>query len=134
MISLQGKTKTYLGAIYESCYIIDRLVNQNSYPLKDWHFEHMQKTIVKFISGLSELESNSSWKKRQHKKYSGNISYVRRSIQFDIKHGVTGEEVTTFLDKVRNDLSFSNVRKSAGSGERLDNLQVQLIDRPQYRY
>jgi hypothetical protein len=94
----------------------------------------MQKTIVKFISGLSELESNSSWKKRQHKKYSGNISYVRRSIQFDIKHGVTGEEVTTFLDKVRNDLSFSNVRKSAGSGERLDNLQVQLIDRPQYRY
>ena len=94
----------------------------------------MQKTIVKFISGLSELESNSSWKKRQHKKYSGNISYVRRSIQFDIKHGVTGEEVTTFLDKVRNDLSFSNVRKSAGSGERLDNLQVQLIGRPQYRY
>ena len=94
----------------------------------------MQKTIVKFISGLSELESNSSWKKRQYKKYSGNISYVRRSIQFDIKHGVTGEEVTTFLDKVRNDLSFSNVRKSAGSGERLDNLQVQLIDRPQYRY
>jgi hypothetical protein len=110
------------------------LVNQNSYPLKDWHFEHMQKIIVKFISGLSELESNSSWKKRQHKKYSGNISYVRRSIQFDIKHGVTGEEVTTFLDKVRNDLSFSNVRKSAGSGERLDNLQVQLIDRPQYKY
>ena len=59
----------------------------------------MQKTIVKFISGLSELESGYSWKKRQHKKYSGNIGYVRRNIQFDIKHGVTVEEVITFLDK-----------------------------------
>ena len=59
----------------------------------------MQKTIVKFISGLSELESGYLWKKRQHKKYSGNIGYVRRNIQFDIKHGVTVEEVITFLDK-----------------------------------
>lgn len=83
----------------------------------------MQKTIVKFISGLSELESGYSWKKRQHKKYSGNIGYVRRNIQFDIKHGVTVEEVITFLDKVRNDISFSEVRKSAGSGERLEQLE-----------
>lgn len=83
----------------------------------------MQKTIVKFISGLSELESGYSWKKRQHKKYSGNIGYVRRNIQFDIKHGVTVGEVITFLDKVRNDISFSDVRKSAGSGERLEQLE-----------
>jgi ABC-type Mn2+/Zn2+ transport system ATPase subunit len=83
----------------------------------------MQKTIVKFVSGLSELESGSSWKRKQHKKYSGNIGYVRRNIQFDIKHGVTVEEVITFLDKVRNDISFSDVRKSAGSGERLEQLE-----------
>jgi ABC-type Mn2+/Zn2+ transport system ATPase subunit len=98
-------------------------MRQNSYPLRDWHFEHMQKTIVKFISGLYEFESGYSWKKRQHKKYSGNIGYVRRNIQFDIKHGVTVEEVITFLDKVRNDISFSDVRKSAGSGERLEQLE-----------
>jgi nicotinic acid mononucleotide adenylyltransferase len=110
------------------------VVKQNSYPLKDWHFQHMQKTIIKFISGLPELDSDSRWKKRQHKKYSGNIGYVRRSIQFDIKHGVTGEEVITFLDKVRNDISFTDVRKSSGSGERIDNLQVQLIERPQYTW
>jgi transposase len=101
------------------------LVKQNSYPLKDWHFEHMQKTIVKFISGLSELESGYSWKKRQHKKYSGNLGYVRRSIQFDIKHGVSSQEVFTFLDKVRNDISFSDVRKNVGSGERLEQLQTE---------
>jgi nicotinic acid mononucleotide adenylyltransferase len=110
-------------AIYEMRYSIVRLAKQNSYPLKDWHFEHMQKTVVKFISGLSELESGSSWKKRQHKKYSGNIGYVRRSVQFDIKHGVSSEEVVTFLDRVRNDISFSDVRKNVGSGQRLEQLE-----------
>jgi hypothetical protein len=102
--------------------------------MKDWHFEHMQKTIVKYVFGLSESEKGSSWKRKQYKKYGGNITNVRRNIDFDIKHGVTGEEVITFLDKIRNDISFTDVRKSAGSGERLDNLQVQLIERPQYTW
>ncbi len=100
-------------------------MQQNSYPLRDWHFEHMQKTVVKFISGLSELESGYSWKKRQHKKYSGNIGYVRRNIQFDIKHGVTAEEVVAFLDKVQNDSSFSDLRKSEGSEERIKELHIE---------
>jgi hypothetical protein len=67
--------------------------------------------------------SGTSWKKRQHKKYSGNIGYVRRSVQFDIKHGVSSEEVVTFLDRVRNDISFSDVRKNVGSGQRLEQLE-----------
>jgi hypothetical protein len=25
------------------------MVQQNSYPMKDWRFEHMQKTIVKYV-------------------------------------------------------------------------------------
>jgi ABC-type Mn2+/Zn2+ transport system ATPase subunit len=101
------------------------MVQQNSYPLKDWHFEHMQKTIVKYVTGLSSADNNSSWKKRQHKKYSGNIGYVRRNINFDIKHGVTREEVVTFLDRVRNDSSFSDMRKSVGSMERINELQIE---------
>ena len=91
------------------------MIKQNSYPLKDWHFEHMQKTIVKYITGLPYADNNSKWKKRQHNKYSGNIGFVRRSIKLDIKHGVTRQEVTEFLNKVRNDSSFSNIRESAGS-------------------
>ena len=47
------------------------LVPQNSYPMKKWHFEHMQKTIVKYVSGISE--SASSYQKKQHKKYGGNM-------------------------------------------------------------
>jgi len=82
----------------------------------------MQKTIVKYVSGLSD--NATSFQKKQHKKYSGNLANVHRNIEFDIKHGVTREEVAVFLDKVRNDSSFSNVRKSVGSKERLEQLQV----------
>ena len=63
--------------------------------------------------------------KRQHKKYSGNVSFVRRSIKFDIKHGVTRQEVTEFLNKVRNDSSFSNIRESSGSIARIKELQIE---------
>jgi hypothetical protein len=99
-------------------------MQQNNYPLKDWHFEHMQKTIVKYITGLPYADNNSKWKKRQHKKYSGNLNYVRRSINYDIKHGVTRQEVTAFLDKIRTDSSFSNIRKGTSSIERLEELQI----------
>ncbi len=93
--------------------------------MKEWHFEHMQKTIVKYVSGLSETERGSPWKVKQHKKYGGNLGNVRRNINFDIKHGVTREEVIAFLDKVLNDPSFSDTRKIAGSTERIMELQQQ---------
>ena len=89
--------------------------------MKEWHFEHMQKTIVKYVSGISE--SASSYQKKQHKKYGGNIGFVRRNINFDIRHGVTREEVIAFLDKVLNDSSFSDLRKIVGSKERIKELE-----------
>jgi hypothetical protein len=91
--------------------------------MKDWHFEHMQKTIVKYVVGLSETEKGSSWKVKQHKKYSGNLANVRKNIRFDIQHEITREEVTAFLDKVLNDPSFSDTRRIAGSINRIKELQ-----------
>jgi cell division septum initiation protein DivIVA len=52
------------------------------------------------------------------------LTSVRRNINFDIKHGVTREEVTEFLDKIQHDPSFSDVRKSEGSKERIEELHV----------
>ena len=100
------------------------MVNQiNSYPMRDWHFEHMQKTVLKYVSGLTETEKLSSWKVKQHKRYGGNLFNVRRNIKDDIQQGVTREEVTSFLDKVLNNPSFSDVRAVAGSIERIKELQ-----------
>ena len=93
--------------------------------MKDWHFEHMKKTVLKYITGLSETEKSSSWKVKQHKRYGGNLPNVRRNIKDDIQHGVTREEVAAFIDRVLNDPSFSDVRAVAGSIERIKELQNQ---------
>ena len=93
--------------------------------MRDWHFEHMQKTIVKYVFGLSESEKESSWKQKQHKKYGGNLTNVRRNINSDIKHGVTREEVAEFLDKILNDSSFADQWKIAGSKERVKELRLE---------
>jgi hypothetical protein len=61
--------------------------------MREWHVEHMQKTTVKFVIGLSD--NASSWQKRQHKKYN-NLTNVRKNITYDMKHGVTNEEVFSF--------------------------------------
>ena len=52
--------------------------------MRDWHFEHMQKTIVMYVFGLSESEKESSWKQKQHKKYGGNLTNVRRNINCQV--------------------------------------------------
>jgi len=51
--------------------------------------------------------------RKQHKEY-GNLANVGRNIDFDNRHGVTKEEVIEFLDRIRTDSSFADIRKSAG--------------------
>ena len=95
---------------------------QNSYPMKEWHLENMKKTIVKYVTGLPE--NATSYQKRQHKKYGGNLANVHRNIDFDMRHGVEIQEVLVFLDMVRNAPEFSNIREIEGSIERLDMIKI----------
>jgi hypothetical protein len=88
----------------------------NSFPMMEWHVEHMEKTIVKYVRGLSE--NASAWEKRNHKKY-GRLANICRQIEYDVRHGVTNEQVLSMLHKVRNESSFSELRKGNGSMERL---------------
>ena len=76
----------------------------------------MQKTVLKYVTGLSP--SASSWEKRNHKRYGG-IASMCRQIEYDIKHGATNEEVLSMFRKLRHDKSYSEVRKTQGSMERL---------------
>lgn len=63
-------------------------MGQNSLPMKQWHTEHMQKTVVKYIKGLPK--NASAFEKGAHKKYC-NITAVCKQIEYDIKHDVTDE-------------------------------------------
>ena len=98
----------------------------NSFPMKDWHTEHMQKTVVKYVKGLSE--NASSFERRNHKKYCS-ITAVCRQIEYDLKHGVTEEEVTSILSKVRHHPSSSEIHDKAGeSMARLEEIEIHFKD------
>lgn len=92
--------------------------------MKEWHVQHMQKTVVKYVKGLSETAS--SYEKRNHKKYGG-LSHICRQIEYDVKHGVTDKEVVHMLRKVRDDSSFSELRKGNGSIQRLEEIESHFL-------
>ena len=97
---------------------------QNSFPMREWHVEHMEKIVIKFVTGLSESATN--WEKRQNKRY-GRISTVCRQIGYDIKQGATNEQVLLFLQKIRNDSSFCSLRMNSGSIERLNEVEKHFM-------
>jgi len=84
----------------------------------------MEKTVVKFVTGLSENASRSE--KRQNKRY-GRITIVCRQIGYDIKQEATTEQVLLILQKIRNDSSFSSLQKNDGSMERLNELDKHFL-------
>jgi hypothetical protein len=92
--------------------------------MKEWHVEHMQKTVVKYVKGLSETAS--AFEKRNHKKYGG-LNHICRQIEYDVKHGVTEKEVVRMLRKVHDDSSFSELRKGNGSMQRLEEIESRFI-------
>jgi len=50
--------------------------------MREWHAEQMEKTIVKFVTGLSENATN--WQRRQRKRYR-TITHCCRQINYDLK-------------------------------------------------
>jgi hypothetical protein len=88
--------------------------------MKEWHVEHMQRTIVKYVKGLSE--NASGWEKRNHKKYGG-LANMCRQIDYDMRHGATLEQVLSMFQKVRTHSSFAELRNGDGSLERLGQVE-----------
>jgi hypothetical protein len=97
---------------------------QNSFPMREWHVKHMEKAVIKFVTGLS-ADANS-WEKRQHKRYGG-MTNVCKQIGYDIKHGATLEQVLTLLQKIKNDSSFSSLQKNYESMQRLNELDKHFV-------
>jgi hypothetical protein len=105
--------------------------NNNSYPLREWHFEHMKKLVLKFVTGVPD--DAPSWQKKKKKKYN-KITNIRKGISYDIKHGVTNEEVLSFMDEVRDGSSFSDLRKVVGSNGRLNEVKQHFMPLRRHPY
>jgi hypothetical protein len=103
---------------------------QNSFPMREWHVKHMEKTVIKYVTGLSV--NATSWEKRQNKRY-GRITNVCRQIGYDMKQGATNEEVLLLFQKIRNDSSFASLRDNHGAIERLDEVEKHFVPSKQER-
>jgi hypothetical protein len=95
-------------------------LTQNSFPMKEWHIQHMEKTVIKYIKGLPE--NATAWEKRQHRRYGG-ITRVCRQINYDIKHGVTNDQVLELLQTIRTDSSYLDLRNDVDCMERLAEIE-----------
>ena len=95
----------------------------NNFAMRDWHLEHVEKVIVRFVKGLSP--DASSFEKRNYKKYS-TVSSCGKQIEYDIKHGVTLEEVMAVVKKIRHDKQYRDLQKNPESLQRLDELERQI--------
>jgi hypothetical protein len=104
---------------------------QNSFPMAEWHIEHMEKIVIKFVTGLSE--NATKWEKRQNKRY-GKISIVCRQIEYDIKHGATIQQVLMYIQKIRTHSAFSNLVKNEASLKRLDQLKEHFAPAKRYTW
>ena len=94
--------------------------------MRDWHVKHMQDTVIRYLTGLSE--DASRWQKRLNKQY-GNLAQVTKRIDYDIKHGVEKQEVLDFLELVRTDKSYRELRKANDFGYRLDTLEASFLNK-----
>ena len=94
--------------------------------MRDWHVKHMQDTVIKYLADLSE--DASRWQKRINKQY-GNLAQVTKRIDYDIKHGVEKQEVLDFLELVKTDESYSELRKVNDFCYRLDTLEAGFLNK-----
>lgn len=88
--------------------------------MREWHVKHMEQTATRFVKGLSD--DASRWEVKLNNKY-GKIGKVIKRIDYDVKHGVTNEQVFSFLQLMRTDSVYFEVMACEGSTERLNELQ-----------
>lgn len=95
--------------------------------MREWHVKHMERTIVRFVRGLSE--NATLWEVRLNKKY-GKISKVIKRIDYDIKHGATNQQVSSFLQLMKTDSIFIEAMACEGSMQRLNDLESHYKELP----
>jgi hypothetical protein len=88
--------------------------------MKDWHLDHVEKLIVRYIKGISPYAS--SLEKRNFKKYS-TLFACAKQIEYDIRHGITTDEVLLVIRKIRHDKEFSEFQSNHETMQRLWSLK-----------
>ena len=84
--------------------------------MRDWHVKHMQDTVVKYLTGLSE--NASRWQENWTKKY-GNLTQGTKRIDYYLKRGVERHKVVD-----------SRLRQTIGFESRFYSLETGFLNSP----
>jgi hypothetical protein len=82
----------------------------NNYAMREWHLEHVEKVILRYIIGMPQ--NASYFKKRIYKKHYGTAARCVKQIEYDIRHGVTKTEVMEIIGKIRIDIRHADLLRS----------------------
>ena len=69
-------------------------MGKNNFPLKEWHYEHTEKIITKYLIRLSYDFTN--WEKKHGKRLTS-LPFVCKQIEYDMKHGISLDEVMSVI-------------------------------------
>ncbi|HKU50799.1 MAG TPA: hypothetical protein VJP79_12685 [Nitrososphaera sp.] len=94
-------------------------MKSNSFAMKEWHLEHSEKVIVRFVKGLSS--DATAFERRNHKKY-GSITQCVKQLEYDMKHGVERGEIMDVIKKVRMLKKYAELRSNPEAVQRLSSL------------
>ena len=95
----------------------------NNFAMKDWHLEHVEKVIVRFVKGLPP--DASSFERRNHRRY-GTLVRCLKQIEYDMQHGVQRSEVIEILRKIRLAKEHKELRSEPEALMRLEALEDKL--------
>src|SRR5574338_1231108 len=95
-------------------------MKSNSFAMKDWHLEHSEKVIVRFVKGLAA--DATAFERRNHKRY-GSITQCVKQLEYDMKHGVDRGEVMDLIRKVKMLKKYGELRADPEAVQRLTSLE-----------
>ena len=95
--------------------------------MKDWQIKQMENTVIKHVKGLSP--DATRYQKKMHYKYGG-IVKILRYIEYDKKHGVTNDDVSAIVEKLRSDSSYEEIRGNEGYLDRLKEIESSIVNTP----
>lgn len=99
-------------------------MGQNNFPLKEWHYEHMKKMITKYLVGVSD--NATSWEKKHGKRLTS-LPFICKQIEYDMKHGISLDEVVSAIQVIRTGSEFMHIRRLESSLDRLTALEAHFL-------
>jgi hypothetical protein len=69
--------------------------NMNNFPLREWHVNHAEMVITEYMRGIRKKDT---------------LSNAVRYVNYDKMHGVTDEDISNIMERIRSDKSYAQLQ------------------------